>query len=75
MKKETVITAAVFLAVGFLAGYIYDSERNWSRQEQPRPSVGTPSAGDAVARSPAWRLPVTLGAPPALEFSHLRTRD
>jgi Flp pilus assembly protein TadD len=51
MKKETVITAAVFLAVGFLAGYIYDSQRNWSRQEQPPASAGTSGASDAVTPS------------------------
>lgn len=49
MKKETVITAAVFLAVGFLAGYIYDSERNWNRKEQPPAAAGTAGPPDAVA--------------------------
>ena len=44
MRKETVITAAVFLAVGFLAGYIYDSERNWSRQELPASPSGRPAS-------------------------------
>lgn len=33
MKKETVITAIVFLAVGFLAGYITDSQINWSAKK------------------------------------------
>jgi tetratricopeptide (TPR) repeat protein len=32
LKKETVITAVVFLAVGFLAGYIYDAQKNWNAQ-------------------------------------------
>lgn len=32
MKKETVITAVVFFAVGFLAGYIYDAQKNWNAQ-------------------------------------------
>ena len=34
MKKETAITALVFLAVGFLAGYITDSQVNWSAQKR-----------------------------------------
>jgi tetratricopeptide (TPR) repeat protein len=49
MKKETVITAAVFLAVGFLAGYIYDSERNWNGKEQPRAAVGAAGSADSAA--------------------------
>ena len=32
MKKETVITAVIFFAVGFLAGYIYDAQKNWNAQ-------------------------------------------
>ena len=51
MKKETVITATVFLAIGFLAGYIYDSERNWSRQEQPSASAETSGPRDAATPS------------------------
>lgn len=34
VKKETVITAIVFLAVGFLAGYITDSQVNWNAQKR-----------------------------------------
>ncbi len=34
MKKETIITAMVFLAVGFLAGYITDSQLNWNVQKR-----------------------------------------
>lgn len=32
MKKETIIAAVVFFAVGFLAGYIYDAQKNWHAQ-------------------------------------------
>lgn len=34
MKKETIITAVVFLIAGFLAGYITDSQINWSAQKR-----------------------------------------
>ena len=34
MKKETVITAVVFLVVGFLAGYITDAQLNWSARQK-----------------------------------------
>jgi len=54
MRKETIITAAVFFAVGFLAGYITDAQMNWSaRQKAPATAVapsdmpgggGTPGA-------------------------------
>lgn len=43
MKKETVITAVVFLAVGFLAGYITDAQMNWSARQKPAQSAATPS--------------------------------
>ncbi len=33
MKKETIITAAVFLGVGFLAGYVYNAQRNAASTE------------------------------------------
>ncbi len=34
MKKETILTAAVFLVVGFLAGYITDAQMNWSSRQK-----------------------------------------
>jgi len=42
MKKETVLTAVVFLVVGFLAGYITDAQLNWSGR-QKAVAVGTAS--------------------------------
>jgi len=62
MKKETIITAVIFLAVGFLAGYITDAQLNWSARqkaaqagassEMPSPGSTAPAAtsGDAAAR-------------------------
>ncbi len=43
MKKETIITAAVFLAVGFLAGYITDAQVNWNARQKVAPSAAAPS--------------------------------
>ena len=41
MKKETIITAVVFLLVGFLAGYITDSQINWNAKKRAMaPSEG-----------------------------------
>jgi len=34
MKKETILTAVVFLVVGFLAGYITDAQLNWSGRQK-----------------------------------------
>ena len=50
MKKETIITAVIFLAVGFLAGYITDAQLNWSARQKmtqtaPAPSQMPPPGG------------------------------
>jgi TPR repeat protein len=34
MKKETLLTAVVFLVVGFLAGYITDAQLSWHAQQK-----------------------------------------
>ena len=41
MKKETIITAIVFLGVGFLAGYIYQAQVSF-REAQQGGAAGTP---------------------------------
>ncbi len=51
MKKETIITAVIFLAVGFLAGYITDAQLNWNGRQKAAP----------VAAAPA-EMPPTAGA-------------
>jgi tetratricopeptide (TPR) repeat protein len=43
MKKETIITAVIFLAVGFLAGYITDAQMNWSARQKATQTTVTPS--------------------------------
>ena len=35
MKKETIATAVIFLAVGFLAGYITNDQMNWNARQKP----------------------------------------
>jgi len=42
MKKETLLTAIVFLVVGFLAGYITAAQMGWSGRQK---GVMTPSSG------------------------------
>ena len=58
MKKESIITALVFLGVGFLAGYILQSERVSSLQQKlvaaassaaTATSGGSPVAGNSLA--------------------------
>ena len=41
MKKETIITAIVFLGVGFLAGYIYQAQTSFHEAQQ-KGAVSTP---------------------------------
>lgn len=62
MKKETVITAIVFLSVGFLAGYIYDAHQKGGPPAASVVSAGAPSGGAAEARSVA-PAPGVPGAP------------
>lgn len=48
MKKETILTAIVFFAVGFLAGYITDAQMNWgARQKSPIAGGANPQGGMA----------------------------
>ncbi|MGO8788338.1 MAG: tetratricopeptide repeat protein [Terriglobia bacterium] len=43
MKKETIITAVIFLAVGFLAGYITDAQMNWNGRQKAVQTAAAPS--------------------------------
>ena len=65
MKKETIITAVIFLAVGFLAGYITDAQMNWNGRQKAAQAVATsemaPSGADAAA--PAAGAPPQQGLP------------
>jgi tetratricopeptide (TPR) repeat protein len=43
MKKETIITAVIFLAVGFLAGYMTEAQINWNaRQKATQTATAAP---------------------------------
>ncbi len=44
MKKETLITAIVFLVVGFFIGYITEAEFNWNAPEKMTTSPASASA-------------------------------
>ena len=44
MKKETIATAVVFLAVGFLAGYITDAQLHWNGGQKAAASSAMPAA-------------------------------
>ena len=57
MKKETIITAVVFLVVGFFIGYITEAEFNWNAPEKITPAAApalaeaAPASGQAGAAS------------------------
>jgi tetratricopeptide (TPR) repeat protein len=66
MKKETIITAVIFLAVGFLAGYITDAQMNWNGRQKTAqiaaPSPEMPPAGGATS-APAGGAMAQQGLP------------
>jgi cytochrome c-type biogenesis protein CcmH/NrfG len=62
MKKETIITAVIFLAVGFLAGYITDAQMNWSARQKAAPTAATPS--EMPPPGGAASTPTAGGMPP-----------
>jgi tetratricopeptide (TPR) repeat protein len=55
MKKEIIATAVVFLAVGFLAGYITDAQLNWNARQK------TASAGMPAEMLPGGASPAAAG--------------
>jgi len=67
MKKETIITAVIFLAVGFLAGYITDAQMNWNGRQKTAqiaaPSTDMPPAAGATS-APAGGVMPQQGLPP-----------
>ena len=71
MKKETIITAVIFLAVGFLAGYITDAQVNWNARQKTAPTASAPSemppqagASSAPARGAVPQQGLPEGHPP-----------
>jgi tetratricopeptide (TPR) repeat protein len=67
LKKETVITAIVFFAVGFLAGYIYDAQKNWNTQ---RTVASAPRARDEAPSGAATAGAAGTGMGQALPEGH-----
>ncbi len=60
MRKETIITAVIFLAVGFLAGYVTEAQMNWgAHQVAPQAAAPSPEAPPPAASSPAPADPAT----------------
>jgi cytochrome c-type biogenesis protein CcmH/NrfG len=54
VKKETIITAIVFLVVGFFIGYITEAEFNWNSPEKMvATSAATPGVPEAATGAPA----------------------
>jgi len=71
MRKETILTAVVFLVVGFLAGYITDAQLSWSGRQKaamttpaamPAGMPGGSAAGATQSGNPPSGLPE--GHPP-----------
>ena len=76
MKRETIITAIVFLVVGFFIGYITEAEYNWNAPEKmastqaaaaPSQSVDSapqslPGGGTPDAQLPPGHLPLEVAA-------------
>jgi len=76
MKKETIVTAVIFLAVGFLAGYITDAQMNWNTRQKtaqtatassempPQAGAASAPAGGAMPQQglPEGHPPIDTGA-------------
>lgn len=68
MKKETIIAAIAFFGAGFLSGYIYDAQKNWSarQREASRPLASPGQPAGAATGGMGQSLPE---GHPALETS------
>jgi len=70
MKKETLLTAVVFLVVGFLAGYITAAQMGWSGRQKgvmtASSSLPSDNAGGSAATAQGGTMPSGLpeGHPP-----------
>ena len=77
MKIETIVTAIIFLSVGFLAGFVYKSQSQTSAQAQvavaSAASTGSPSAG-AMGMGGSANVDPATGLPnghPPLEVAQI----
>jgi TPR repeat protein len=69
MKKETILTAVVFLVVGFLAGYITEAQMNWSGRQK----AGMTATPGMPSQMPGGGAPGTAqggGMPSGLPEGH-----
>lgn len=80
MKKETIITAIVFLVVGFFIGYITEAEFNWNAPEKmataSAATTGAPEA--AVTSAPAGgaaRGQLPPGHPPLEDVTRINALE
>jgi Flp pilus assembly protein TadD len=69
MKKETILTAVVFLGVGFLAGYITDAQMNWRAQQKAK-MTPTPGMTSEMPGGEASGAAQSGGMPPGLPAGH-----
>jgi len=63
VKRETIITAIVFLVVGFFIGYITEAEYNWNAPEKMAPTQAAAAPAEAAATAPQ--------SEPAVSYTHL----
>jgi tetratricopeptide (TPR) repeat protein len=77
LKKETIITAVVFFAVGFLAGYIYDAQKNWNAQRAAAtaPQAPADAAGGAASTSGGMGGALPEGHPPIDTSAIIKTLE
>jgi tetratricopeptide (TPR) repeat protein len=67
VKKETIITAIIFFGVGFLTGYIYDAQTNWSAQQR---AANAPHTHEGETGAPVGSGMPAGGASGALPEGH-----
>jgi tetratricopeptide (TPR) repeat protein len=66
MKKETIITAVIFLAVGFLGGYITQAQLSWNKTHKAAPAAAAPPEmppADSAASAPPGGATTPQGLP------------
>lgn len=80
MKKETIITAIVFLVVGFFIGYITEAEFNWNAPERMAPVSAAPAdaaggAAPAAAGTGNDSAKLPPGHPPLDLAAHIKALE
>lgn len=70
MKRETIITAIVFFAAGFLAGYITDAQVNWNARQKATAATSSGSDGALPTGNPTGPATTAAGVPTNLPEGH-----